>query len=60
MLFIMLTGEIPKFTEEDYHYSVNKSINKKIYIYDGSVTDLECEVIVISANKKISMKGKLY
>ena len=43
---------------EKKEYSVDKKINKKIFIYDGSVTDLECEAVVISANKKISMKGE--
>ena len=43
---------------EKREYSVDKTINKKIFIYDGSVTDLECEAVVISANKKISMKGE--
>ena len=43
---------------EKKEYSVDKTINKKIFIYDGSVTDLECEAVVISANNKISMKGE--
>ena len=36
---------------------MDEKINKKIFIYDGSVTDLECEAVVISANKKISIQG---
>ncbi|XP_063680446.1 ADP-ribose glycohydrolase MACROD1-like [Bolinopsis microptera] len=47
-------GDIPVFEKREY--PVDKKINKKIFIYDGSVTDLECEAVVISANKKISMQ----
>jgi hypothetical protein len=56
MKMFFITGDIPTFKEEIYN--VDRGINKKMFIYDGSVTDLECEVVVISANKKVSMKGE--
>ena len=53
---LYIVGVIPPLATVT-RYKPDKKMNKKIFLHDGSVTDLECDVILIEANEKLDMKG---
>ena len=32
-------------------------VNKRIFIHDGSITEVECDVIVVSCSKSVAPRG---
>eukprot|EP00116_Pleurobrachia_bachei_P005919 sb/3466181/ len=46
-------GDIPKFKTIN-QYRKHRDINRRIFIHDGSVTELECDVIAVSIDTKLS------
>ena len=51
-----LSEPIPKVLVEA---SVSFDINKKLFLHDGSISELDCDAIVVTANKMLrKMPGK--
>ena len=54
---ITVTGEIPKLPPQLDETPPDFKVNKKIFIHDGDIAELECDVIVVSVSKQMAPKG---
>ena len=50
-------GDIPNLPPGLDETSVDFKVNRKIFIHDGSIAELECDVIVVPALKNMAPNG---